>query len=265
MSRRGLSLVEVTISMVVISVMLVAGLRLVGATGSTSRFVEERTIGRQLVEAMLADISAQPYEDPDDTPIFGVEEDADAAVDGVNWIRFDDVDDYHALVAPAGWDRHGEPLVIREGWTVTVSVAWVDAMDPETEVGEDSGLKRVDVAALRDGRTVATASMLAGREGRDRRAEVPGSVDILEPLARMRVKPRRAPVPMTLVVDASLSRDPVGQGLSFRWLINGVEVSQDEMANHVINTPGVKELTLVVRDALGRASSTTMFVRADEP
>ena len=262
MSRRGLSLVEVTISMVVISVMLVAGLRLLGATGQTSRFVEERTIWRELVEAMLADISAQPYEDPDQTPVLGLEESADVARPGDTWIGFDDVDDYDGLVALAGADRHGPALLPREGWAVRVRVAWVDPADPDQTSETETGLKRVDVRAERDGRPVATASMLAGREGRDRRAEVPGTVELLEPLARMVVRPRRGNAPLTLEFK-SFSRDPAGGGLSHRWLLNRSQFSDLESGSHTINASGIHGLTLVVRDSLGRASSSTTFVVVD--
>ncbi len=262
MSRRGLSLVEVTISMVVISVMLVAGLRLLGATGQTSRFVEDRTIGRELIEEMLADISAQPYEDPDEAPVLGLEEAAGLARPDDTWIGFDDVDDYDGLVARDGADRHGTALLPREGWAVRVRVAWVDPADPEQTSSTETGLKRVDVRAERDGRPVATASMLAGREGRDRRAEVPGTVELLEPVARMLVLPRRGNAPLTLKYN-SFSRDPAGGGLSHRWLINGSRFSDLESGSYTISTPGVHELTLVVRDSLGRAASSTSFVVVD--
>lgn len=263
MMRRGLSLVEVTISMVVVSVMLVAGLRLVGATGQTSRFVEDRTIGQELVEAMLADISAQPYEDPDDTPVFGLEEAFADARPGGTWIGFDDVDDYDGLIVVGGADRHGEAIVPRAGWQVRVEVAWVLTSDPEVPSDQETGLKRVDVSAIRDGRTVTTASMLAGREGRDRRADVPGTVDVLEPLSRMLVTPRRGPVPLVLELDATASRDPVGDGLTHRWLVDGAVVIEEAKGQFIVTTAGVKTVTLVVRDSLGRAASSSMFVVAE--
>ena len=263
MIRRGLSLVEVTISMVVISVMLVAGLRLVGSTGSTSRFVEDRTVAMELIEAMLADISRQPYEDPDDPPEFGLEESPEDARPVDSWIGFDDVDDYHELLAVDGADRQGPAIVPRPGWEVLVKVVWVDPADPEVEKPEETGLKRVLVLASRDGRHVASASMLVGREGRDRRAEVPGTVPVLEPLARMVVKPRRGSGSLHFMYDGGFSRDPIGDGLTHRWLLNGVEFSGAADGEHEISTAGMHELTLVVRDGLGRASSTTTFLVVD--
>jgi prepilin-type N-terminal cleavage/methylation domain-containing protein len=263
MMRRGLSLVEVTISMVVISVMLVAGLRLVGSTGSATRFVEDRTVAMELIEAMLADISRQPYEDPDDPPEFGLEETLGDACPAYSWIGFDDVDDYHGLQALAGADRHGPAIVSRPGWEVRVEVAWVKPAEPDVTAAEETGLKRVLVQAGRDGRRVASASILVGREGRDRRAEVPGTVPVLEPLARMLVKPRRGEGTLNFLYSAEFSRDPVGGGLTHRWLFNGVQFSVAESGDHEISTAGVHELTLVVRDGLGRASSTTTFLVVD--
>jgi PKD repeat protein len=91
---------------------------------------------------------------------------------------------------------------------------------------------------------------------------VPGTVELLEPLARMVVRPRRGNAPLTLEFK-SFSRDPAGGGLSHRWLLNDSQFSDLESGSHTINASGIHELTLVVRDSLGRASSSTTFVVVD--
>ena len=63
--RRGLTLVEVTISIVIVSVMLVAALTAAGSSNSRRYRTDLATNALILAEDLMAEITALPYSDPD--------------------------------------------------------------------------------------------------------------------------------------------------------------------------------------------------------
>ena len=79
-ARRGLSLVEATISMVIVSVVIAGALR-VHAAASTNALAATRALqGRSLARTLLDEIRQCRYEEPesDATPAFGLEGEATA-------------------------------------------------------------------------------------------------------------------------------------------------------------------------------------------
>jgi len=145
LARRGLSLVEATISMVIVSV-VIAGALQVHAAASTNSLAATRSLeGRRLARMLLDEIRQCRYEEPeaDVTPAFGLE--GEATADRSTW---DDVDDYHGFSKSGGGNltgKTGTQIVDTGGWAWTVSVKWVSPADTTLTSVTETGLKRVTV------------------------------------------------------------------------------------------------------------------------
>jgi type II secretory pathway pseudopilin PulG len=145
--RRGFSIVEAVIATVIVAIMLVAALSTVGA----SRFVQHQTYqadrGRMLAQQLLAEIVQRRYQDPNEPLAFGREATESAATR----TDFDDVDDYDGWSASPPEGHDGTPLTNAAGWTRTVTVQWIDPLNPGQVEAAESNAKRIEVVASYDG------------------------------------------------------------------------------------------------------------------
>lgn len=129
---RGFTLVELVVTMVVIS------LAVVGISRALSFAFAHQSDGLwhaksvALAEAYLEEIMARRYDEA--APVGGVPPCAPAAVpcsapgsDGEPRAEFDDVDDYHGLDELPPLDADGNPRAGYPGYRVQVSVAYADA------------------------------------------------------------------------------------------------------------------------------------------
>jgi hypothetical protein len=121
--------------------MFVAALNTVGASRLTQYRASQVSRGQLLARLLITEILRQSYQDPDGTPVFGREAD-ESATTRAAW---DDVDDYHGLSETPPVARDGTALSSSAGWKWTVRVEWVDATDPVTVKGTESGAKRITV------------------------------------------------------------------------------------------------------------------------
>jgi type II secretory pathway pseudopilin PulG len=135
------TIVEAVIASVIVGVMLVAALNTVGASRLTQHKAALTSQGRLLAETLMAEILVQDYRDPDGTPVFGGE----AGEATTTRADFDDVDDYHEWVASPPTTKDGTPLANTTGWTRTVTVQWIDPLDPAQVEDVETNAKRVTV------------------------------------------------------------------------------------------------------------------------
>ncbi len=150
--RRAFTIVEAVISTIIVAIMFVAALNTVGA----SRRIQQQTVvaveGRQLAESLLAEVLRQSYEDPNGSPVFGLEAGEAAATRA----DFDDVDDYHGWSAAPPVAKDGTPLANVSGWTRTVAVVWIHPHDPAVVKASETRAKRITVTASYNNATLAT-------------------------------------------------------------------------------------------------------------
>lgn len=133
--ERGVTLIELVISIVVIAIAASAVLGVLSSSVGRSADAMVLAQAVSVAEAYLEEISPKPYADPD-----GVDGEA---------LRtdFDDVDDYDGLVDNGARDQFGAALASLSAYTVTVTVvasaalAGVPAADAE----------RVDVSVTHPG------------------------------------------------------------------------------------------------------------------
>ena len=150
--RRGLSLIESIISLVIVSSMLIAAVGTIGIAKAAEVHAKRRTVGRLLAETLLAEILLHPYEDPSGTSGLG----RDAGESADDRATFDDVDDYTGWIRTPPVDRDGTPIEWAGGYTRSVAVLWVDPNDVTAPSVSDTGVKRVIVQTRFDGRVLAS-------------------------------------------------------------------------------------------------------------
>jgi type II secretory pathway pseudopilin PulG len=131
---------EVVISAMLVGVVLVGALNGVGGVLKAWNISEQRHDGLALAQQLMAEVLQHPYEEPVDTPAFGVESPESA---GVRY-EWDDVDDYHGWTSTPE-DKSGNPLAGYANWTRSVAVAFAQVSDPTQTAGSDEGLKRITV------------------------------------------------------------------------------------------------------------------------
>ena len=127
--------------MAVVAVMLVAALRTVGSSARARQIQASCRRGPALARELISEILPAHYADPNETPVFGIEETEDASVRST----FDDVDDYHGWSSCPPCSRDGAVIPNFVGWRRTVAVQCVDPDDVTGTAVSDMGLKRIIV------------------------------------------------------------------------------------------------------------------------
>ena len=135
---------EATISTIIVAVMLVAALNTVGASKATQHRATLVSQGQLLAEALMTEILEQDYQDPDGTPVFGLETGESAT----GRTAYDDVDDYHGWTSSPPVARDGTTLANAANWKRTVTVERIDPLDPDTVAAAETGAKRITVTVL---------------------------------------------------------------------------------------------------------------------
>jgi len=151
-ARRGFTMAEAAVAMVIVSVLLVAALRAVSASALTQYKAAERATGLALARGLMAEIVALYYQEPSGTPAFGRETGETAT----NRSNYDDVDDYNGWNQSPPQDKGGAVIPGLTGWTQIVSVAWVQWNDTTVTSSTETGVKRITVTIQHNSRTVAT-------------------------------------------------------------------------------------------------------------
>lgn len=156
--RRGLHMIEVAVSMIIVSVILLTAMNMIGAAGQSTRSMTDRGTGHLLAEQLMAEILAQAYEDPDEpTAELGTEGFEDVTKDRS---YYDDVDDYDRWNAMPPESRDGVTIPGYTVWGRQVRVYWVEPTDTTLIAAGNTGIKRISVTVTRSGVKVAKLSAL---------------------------------------------------------------------------------------------------------
>lgn len=152
--RRGFTLIEAIVSLVIVSVMLVAALDTLGAARMTQYRVAERSRALALAQDLMAEILQQAYADPEYGPdSFGVG--ADEAATGDRSL-YEDVDDYNGWSASPPEFKDGTTIPDADEYGRSVAVAWVGPADLEVASGGNTGIKRIIVTVSHQDREIIT-------------------------------------------------------------------------------------------------------------
>jgi MSHA pilin protein MshD len=156
---RGFTMVEATVSVVLVAVLLVVAMNTVGVSNANQYRSAQRATADALAEGLLEDVVQLPYEDTAVLPLFGVE----LGETTLSKVNYDDVDDFNGWTESPPQDRAGAAMSELSGWTRTVKVEWVTVANPTTVSLLDTGLKRVTVTVSKGGVVLATRAGLKGR------------------------------------------------------------------------------------------------------
>ncbi len=149
-SRRALTIIEVVVSMMVVSSMLVASLYAVGASRTTLMRARDRALGAELADDLLGFVYRLPYKSPSGS-LLGIEL-GNLLADKTT---LDDVDDFDGYQEKPPQYANGTVIPGLAEWTRKVRVQWVDMADPTAVVASESGVKRIIVTVERGGVEVA--------------------------------------------------------------------------------------------------------------
>lgn len=116
-AQRGATLIELVVSMVIISISVSSLMMLVSNTALHSADPMIRVQAVSIARAYLEEILSQPMTDPSGTDTGGAES-------GETRASYDDVNDYDGLADTGGAvDQHGNIISGLEGYNVSVSVS----------------------------------------------------------------------------------------------------------------------------------------------
>jgi MSHA pilin protein MshD len=147
--QSGTSLIELVISVVIISITVTGTMMVIFQTTSNSASPMIRTQAIAIAEAYMEEIMAQPLLDPEGADTGAVEA-------GESRATYDDVTDYHGLSNFAGAvDQAGNSIVGLEGYNISVQVA------PSTLNGKPA--RRIRVNVTYDGDANFTLPLVAYR------------------------------------------------------------------------------------------------------
>lgn len=173
-TRRGFTLVEALIAMMIVGIVGVAALSAAAQATSTRRRLDDGALGRDLARMMLEEVLSKGYEEsnaalPTVTRIgLDEQENPGGARDDL-----DDVDDYQGFTTGGNagvTDALGLVVDGTVGWSVSVRVTYLHPLNfaPATReelVAQNVALdyKRVSVRVARAGRQVATQDAMVSR------------------------------------------------------------------------------------------------------
>ena len=144
-SRCGLSQVEVVISTIIVSVLMVSSLSTIAASRRSQIAESNEVRGTAIAEALMAEITQLPMRDPSCDCGFG----PGSHETGTNRIEFDDVDDYRNLVDFPPKSRSGIALSGYSDLSRNVSIDMVTVSNWNTTTSNYAGVYRITIRVLR--------------------------------------------------------------------------------------------------------------------
>lgn len=295
-ARAGLTMAESVVSMLIVSVMLVAALNMVGSS-ARARLVRESARGELvLANDLMAEILHAAYAEPYATVDWG----PDPGENTGSREYFDDVDDYDGWTASPPESRSGIPIDGYAGWRRSVSVRYAKPAQPDQDQAGDSGLKRIEVTVTtNEGRSVTLVALRAKggsyasttdddqpRIGTVRlelltRGQVaplvsgatlfndvtgdatePGASGNSPPEAVIGANTLLGLVPLLVQFTAAASSDPdPGDTLTYHWDFGDGTTGQGKNVSHLYLIVGTHTVTLTVTDSAGATGTDSVQIR----
>lgn len=150
--HRAFTMAEAAVCIVIVGVMLVAVLNAAAFARTVEYRMATRQRGMLLARALLAEVTAQAYADPQSgTAVFGLE----AGESGASRAAWDDVDDYNGLNESPPRARDGTEMSDLADWKWQVQIEWLNPSNPAATVGSESGVKLCTIIVSRHGAPIA--------------------------------------------------------------------------------------------------------------
>ncbi len=169
--RHGLSLIEVTVSSLLVGLVVVGSLDMLGTSTRTQAFTGDLSLGPILAEQLIAEMMAMPYDEPDGAGALGL----DGAETDLTRKDFDDLDDYKNWSESTIQTKDGTPLTDTNvgtplpdltGWTREANVWWANRNDGNVViVFMETGLKRFRVTVTSPDGVITARNGMRSRWG----------------------------------------------------------------------------------------------------
>src|SRR5262245_25665686 len=140
-SSRGLTLIEVIASTLIVGLMAVATLNGLASATKSANSIGNRAVAAGLADELMSEIVMQSYSDPDGAAVFGRETGESASPRS----QFDDVDDYNGWNASPPQYRDGTVIPDRTNWRQRVTVTRATPANPTVSSATEQGAKQIRV------------------------------------------------------------------------------------------------------------------------
>jgi len=160
--HRGLSIVEVVASTLIVGTMVVASLDTVGAVYRSQGINGSRQLGHGLAHELMSEVMSMPYGDPENgAGAIGT----DSAEATFQRPQYDDVDDYHGYSGSPPTHKDGTAITGYDGWQREVTVTWAERLAGDAWSLYDTGIKRVTVTVTSPDGVQTELVALRSRDG----------------------------------------------------------------------------------------------------
>ena len=255
-ARRGLTLIECLMSMLLLSMVMVGAISAVAGTRKMQTLTSDRVLGQQLAMGLLQEILDQAYQEPDEMILFGPE---GAEITGGRAL-YDDVDDYNGLVDSPPADQNGNPLPGFSEWSRKVIVEWADPVTFQPTATSDTQLKRITVTVLHGSKMVATLISYRSVAWIDPIPTPDDATGNHPPTAVATGTNLVRRTSTTATFNASTSSDQDGDSLSYVWNFGDGARATGVTASHFYGTVGNYTVTLTVYDGRGGVGTANLTV-----
>jgi PKD repeat protein len=255
--RRGFTIAEAALATLVVALVLAGALATVGASRTSRARIADRMRAQQLALDLMAEILQTAYQDPVQTPVFGLEP-GESATSRAAW---NDVDDYNGWTESPPQTKAGSTIADCAGWTRKVLVEWIDPATLAATSSTNTGVKRITVTAQRNGVTLATVAAYRTSGWTDVTPTPADATANHPPTAAATGNPLSATGHITTNFDGSGSSDVDGDALSYVWDFgDGTTKATGATTSHTYNATGTYNATLTVYDGRGGVGVSTVTV-----
>ena len=248
-SRTAFSLIESTVSVLLVGILMIAALQALGASRRRESSSVDSVHAQQLADALMTEILLQAYQEPESgqTRAFGPETGESTG----NRSLFDDVDDYAGWTSAPPNDRSGSAVPGFSDWTRSINVQWADPDSLAPTAASFTGLKKITVTVTKNGKPTASLVSYRSIAWAD---TIPSPTDATgnrAPVAVATSSVYFGNVGSPVSFSASDSSDPDGDPLSYVWNLGDGTTSNGKSVSKTYLTAGNFTVVLTVYDGRG--------------
>lgn len=247
MKWRGFTILEATMSTLIVAGVMVVALNCVAASRSLRGRTADRIRGQELAMDLLAEVLQQSYQP--------------ATQNEPKRSLWTDVDHYNGLADSPPQTKNGTSIPDCTGWSRMVTVMSVNPSTLAVTTNGGTGIKRILVNVKKNGVTMAS---VAGYRTSGWTDVIPSPSDVTgnhSPTAVSTGKPLTGGGGHLLVnFDGTGSVDPDGDSLSYVWNFGDGATGVNPMVSHNYNAAGTYNATLTVYDGRGGVGIATLTV-----